>query len=176
MKVAAAVVAMLVGLCGSAWATQAVEEIEPNQPFASAQVIPVTDDEVMVEGAIEEEGDDPADYFAFTGLSPNSIYSALESASNLALLLLHESGDVLDYRAIGFPIEFESLRVDEAGELYLGICSLGDGTPGEPPYDCEVGATTAPYMLLVEYVPEPGAGALQLAALLTLLALARRRA
>jgi hypothetical protein len=177
MRSLAASLVVLLALCGSA---RAVTEVEPNSEFNLRQEIAFTDDEVDVEGEIAPFADpaDPADYFAFTGMDSDAVYWATLDATNLAILHLNETGAVLAYDGdTGVPgPELNDLTPNDAGELFLAVCSLGQGEPGQRPYDCEVGTTTAFYALGLMYIPEPGADALRLAALLGLAAMSRRRA
>ena len=176
MRLLAASLVVLVAICGSAGAVTEVREVEPNDAFDSSQHIPVTDTSIVVTGEILDV-DDPADYFWFDGLNPDGVYHVWLTALILAIVHLDDTGAVLDDAVYQppYPPEFEGLRPNDDGELYLAACSLDDGTQGNEDPDCVIGTTAADYDLTLEYIPEPGANALRLVALLCLAALARRR-
>jgi len=119
-----------------------------------------------------------ADHFVFSGLDSDALYHArlLASPVHLALLRLDESGHVLDVSADEFPLLLIDLRPNQMGELRLAMCALEEGGVQPRDFNCDAGTTaTDAYELQVEYVPEPGAHALQLAALPGLSVLSRRR-
>jgi hypothetical protein len=177
VRLLAASLVALVAICGSAGADD--PDVEPNNnTFEDSEEIPFTDSVLEFSGEIAPFADpaDPADYFVITGLDPDSHYLTQLSTSSLALLHLDSTGNIVVWVADEFPMDLTNLRASELGQLHLAVCSLTEGDVGDREHACEVGATTtAPYDLTLEYIPEPGANALRLAALLCLAALARRR-
>jgi hypothetical protein len=71
MRLAAALSVALIAVSGSAWAVE-VNETEPNDDLASANVIGFVDPDTAVLGDITAVTD-PADHFVFSGLDSDAL-------------------------------------------------------------------------------------------------------
>ena len=115
------------------------------------------------------------DYFRVWNLDAAGFYDVELDVSNLALALLSDDlSQVLDYRLNEFPKVLEDVVPNQEGELFLAVCAT-DGNSDWTLAECETGFTDNEYLLTVTDAPEPGAIALDLAALLCLAALSRQR-
>ena len=163
MRLLGASLAALFALCGSAGvaAGQDVQDEEFIEP------------EIEITGEITAEN--LGDYFRVWNLDTAGFYDVELDVSNLALALLSDDlQQVLDYRANEFPMLLEDVVPNQEGELFLAVCAT-DGNSDWTLAECETGFTDNEYLLTVTDAPEPGAIALDLAALLCLAALSRQR-
>jgi hypothetical protein len=163
MRLLAASLAALFALCGSAGvaAGQDVQDEEFIEP------------EIEITGEITAEN--LGDYFRVWNLDTAGFYDVELDVSNLALALLSDDlSQVLDYRLNEFPKVLEDVVPNQEGEIFLAVCAT-DGDIDWTLAECETGSTENDYILTVTDAPEPGAIALDLAALLCLGALSRAR-
>ena len=157
-----ALASLLVGW--SAAPAGAVDEVEPNDTIATANLIT---SQASVDG---ERLIDDADFFVYTGLVPGESYAATLDNTSLGLGWFAADGSLLDSIAFQGFLELADVVADDNGEIVLGVCGHPDG---QSEFDCAPGAIGfGPYTL---DLPEPRAPALAGAALATVSLLARRR-